>query len=86
MDRNLLKPVATSQEISRLLWDPNVHFLVHNIPPLEPTTKQVNLCYNLSSFISLNWFMHPVARTEVSILIDLSLVPMKSTATDRIYP
>jgi len=41
-------------EISRLLWNPKVHYRVHNSPPLLPILSQMNLDHNFQP-ISLNF-------------------------------
>jgi len=41
---------SASKEISRLLWNPNVHYRVHNSLPLFPTLSQMNPVHILPSY------------------------------------
>jgi hypothetical protein len=47
------------QEVSWLLWKPNVHYLVHKVPPVESVVKQVN---PVRVPISYNFTLHFIIR------------------------
>jgi len=77
LDANLF---SASQEIPRILWNPNVHYRIYKSPPPIPTLSQINTVHTpifdflkihfiLSSHLSLglpNVFSHSGFSTKIT--------------------
>ena len=65
---------STTHEISSFfLWDPNVHYHVHNSPPLVPVSIHINPVHGLPSFFSNIHFniIFPSSSTSSKWLLSL---------------
>jgi hypothetical protein len=61
---------AATHEFPNILWNPKVHYRVHNNPPLDPILSQINPVHTtpfyLRSFLIL-WHVDPLLSNDGEI-------------------
>jgi hypothetical protein len=66
---------SASQEIRRFLWNPKVHYRVHNSPPTVPTLIQMNTIHTLQTYFTK---IHLILSSHVSLGLPSGLLPSGS--------
>jgi len=56
--------VSARQEITRILWKPEVHYNAHNSPPLVPVLSQINPVHALPTYSFSTYFSNILPLTD----------------------